>query len=310
MDIHRRLLSMDRLFDSYLTEVMTRISAEQHPTSTILLLGATGKTGRRILARLRDGDHRVRAASRTGDVRFDWTDQSTWPAVLDGVSTAYLALPLTPVPIQAFVDQAVAAGVRRFVGLSGRGADTWETGFGQDMVDLEQAVQESGVEWSILRASNFAQNFSEDAFWEPIMAGDLRLPVGGVPEPFIHIDDVADVAAALLTRDDHVGKIVEATGPESLAWSEAVDLIAKEIGRDIQFVDVSPEDFIAQQVSTGVPPEDAEALGTMFAETRRGLLSAPTSGVRDVLGREPRTFAAYVADAAAAGAWKESAVTA
>ena len=286
-----------------LTGVMTEESAAQETTSTILVIGATGKTGRRIVARLRAGDRPVRPASRTSEVAFDWTDESTWNAALAGVSAIYIALPLTPVPTQELVDRAVASGVRRLVALSGRGADTWDAGFGQDMVALEQAVQESGVEWSILRASNFAQNFSEDAFWEPIMAGDVQLPVGGVPEPFIDVEDVAEVAAALLTRDDQVGKIIEVTGPESLTWGDAIGLIAKEIGRDVRFVDVAPEEFVTLQTSAGVPQEDVETLDTMFAEIRRGKLTAPTDGVREVLGRKPRSFDAYVARAAAAGAW-------
>ncbi|UPK74668.1 NAD(P)H-binding protein [Nocardioidaceae bacterium SCSIO 66511] len=282
---------------------MTDRSATQSPDSPILLLGASGKTGRRIQARLSAADRPVRAASRTSEVRFDWTDRSTWDAALDGVSTTYIALPLTPVPIREFVDHAVSVGIRRFVALSGRGANTWEPGFGEDMLALEQAVQASGVQWSIVRASNFAQNFSEDAFWEPIMAGALGLPVGGVPEPFVDVDDVADVAVALLTRSDHVDEIVEVTGPESLTWDEAIRLISKAIECDVTFIDMPSAEFVSEQANAGISKEDAEGLSAMFAEMRRGLLTEPTDGVRQVLGREPRTFAAYAVAAAAAGAW-------
>ena len=294
---------MDRPADPYLAGDMTDRSATQSPDSPILLLGASGKTGRRIQARLSAADRPVRAASRTSEVRFDWTDRSTWDAALDGVSTTYIALPLTPVPIREFVDRAVSAGIRRFVTLSGRGANTWEPGFGEDMLALEQAVQASGVQWSIVRASNFAQNFSEDAFWEPIMAGELGLPVGGVPEPFVDVDDVADVAVALLTRSDHVDEIVEVTGPESLTWDEAIRLISKAIERDVTFIDMPSAEFVSEQDNAGISKEDAEGLSAMFAEMRRGLLTEPTDGVRQVLGREPRTFAAYAVAAAAAGAW-------
>lgn len=303
MHMKGRLLPMDRLTRPGLTGVMTQTPDPQPQPLSILVLAATGKTGRRIVPRLQTAGHPVRPASRTGAVRFDWADRSSWPGALEGVGAVYLALPLTPVPVRDFVDQAVASGVGRFVALSGRGADTWETGFGQDMIELEQVVRESGVEWSVLRSSNFAQNFDEDVFHEPILAGELALPVGGVPEPFVDVEDVADVAVHLLTEDTHVGEVVEITGPESLSWGEAVAMIAAESGRDISFDDVTAEQFTALLISQGLAPQDAEATELMFAEMRRGLLASPTDGVRDVLGREPQPFAAYVKRAAAAGAW-------
>lgn len=301
MDIKVRLMSMDRLALSDFTGVMTQTpEPTQQP---ILILGATGKTGHRIVDRLRAGGHPVRAASRTSTVRFDWADRSTWAGALEGAAAVYLALPLTPVPVREFVDQAVAAGVGRFVALSGRGADTWESGFGQDLIELEQVVQESGVEWSVLRSSNFAQNFSEDIFHGSILAGELALPVGGVPEPFVDVEDVADVAVKLLTEDTHVGRIVEITGPEPVSWDDAVATIAQASDRDVRFADVTPEQFTASLVAQGASPHEAAEVDTMFAELRRGLLTTPTDGVREVLGRDPQPFAGYVRRATAAGAW-------
>jgi uncharacterized protein YbjT (DUF2867 family) len=299
---------MDRLPVPRLADAMT-----SYPASTtrddILVLGATGKTGRRIVDRLAAGGHPVRAASRSSAarfdnaVRFDWNDETTWDAALTGATRIYLALPLTPVPVHRFIERAVEAGAQRLVALSGRGADTWQTGFGQDMVELEQAVQASGVKWTILRASNFAQNFTEDAFAELVVAGEVALPVGGVPEPFVDVEDVADVAVALLTEESWSGRIVEVTGPESITWGDAVARIAQASGRDVRFVDLPPQEYAALLASQGLPPEDAAVLDAMFAESRRGLLSEPTDGVRDVLGRAPRPFVDYVTRAAAAGAW-------
>lgn len=275
---------------------------DAHTTDPILVLGASGKTGRRIISRLQSAGRDVRAASRSSTVRFDWEDNSTWPSALEGITTVYIALPLTPVPIHEFIRLAVAAGVQRMVALSGRGADTWD-GFGQEMVDLEQAVRGSGVTWTVLRSSNFAQNFDEDAFAEGISAGELALPVGGVPEAFVDVEDVADVAVALLTTDDWAGQVVEVSGPEAIPWHEAVAAISRTSGRAIRFTDVPPGDYPALLAAQGLPEADVEALVTMFAEMRRGLLTEPADGIQEVLGRDPRPFADYVARAAAAGAW-------
>lgn len=274
----------------------------QEPT---LVLGATGKIGRRVVAKLQSGGLPVRAASRRGEMRFDWFDRTTWQPALDGVRAVFLAMPEEVVPVQEFVDQAVAAGAQRLVALSGRESDTWGDLYGADMLALERAVKESGVEWSILAANNFNQNFDEYSFRESIMAGELALPTGGVPEPFVDADDVADVAVALLTEDDHAGRTYQVSGPRAITWAEAVAVIAREAGREIRFVDVAPEDFVPKLTSSGVAQHDAELLDGLFTLMRRGAIATPIDGVQRVLGREPRTFEAYAAAAAAAGAWTD-----
>lgn len=270
-----------------------------------LVLGATGKTGRRVTARLRAAGKTVRAASRSSEARFDWTDPSTWDDVVNGVSAVYVVAPGVPGPAHEFVPRAVAAGVRRFVLLSGRGADTWDdSGFGVDMLSAEEAVRASGVEWSILRPSNFSQNFDEDLFHAPIMAGELALPAGDIVEPFIDADDVADVAVALLTERGHAGRTYELSGPRGLTFREATEEIARVSGRPVRYREVSPEEYVAALVAQGFSPEDASYLRAMFDLMRRGLIAEVTDGVDRVLGRKPRDFESYVARAAAVGAWR------
>ncbi|MDT0407007.1 SDR family oxidoreductase, partial [Streptomyces edwardsiae] len=152
--------------------------------STVLVLGATGKTGRRVVDRLRASSPvTVRAASRSGEVRFDWTLPGTWEPALAGAEAVYLVAPEDPSPVAEFVKQAVASGVRRFVALSGRGIDHAVGGdFGQGMVAGEAAVRESGAAWTILRPNNFFQNFDEDLWLPPLRAGRLALPIGDTPE--------------------------------------------------------------------------------------------------------------------------------
>ncbi|MFF7993533.1 NAD(P)H-binding protein [Kitasatospora xanthocidica] len=276
------------------------MTTEQHE---ILVLGATGKTGRRLVRRLRDGGLRVRAASRSSGTRFDWDDPATWDSALAGTGAVYLVAPEDPAPVEGFVDQAVTAGVRRFVALSGRGLDQVGPDFGQGMAAAERAVRASGVDWAIVRANNFHQNFDEDLWHAPLRAGRLALPIGAVPEPFVDAEDIAEVAAALLTRDGLGGRTYELSGPDALRFDEAVDVIARAAGRSIRYVELTPEEYRAELRADGHPEAAVRALDALFALHRAGHTAEPSDGVRQVLGREPRTLADYAERAAAAGAW-------
>ncbi|MDV3123625.1 NAD(P)H-binding protein [Mycobacterium sp. 21AC1] len=271
-----------------------------------LVLGATGKTGRRVAARLRLHGTPVRTASRSSPTPFDWSDPANWDGALKGIATAYIVAPPTPGPAHEFVARAEAAGVRRLVLLSGRGADTWgDSTFGLDMRDAEEAVRGSALEWTILRPNNFDQNFDEDLFRAPLADGLLALPAGEVPEPFIDIEDVADVAAAVLTEPGrHIEQIYELTGPRAITFGEAVELISRASGLPISYKQISPAEYTAALVEDGVGEDAADHLAAMFVLMERGLLTATTDGVTTVLERAPRTFEDYVVRAAAAGAWQ------
>ncbi|MFC3998101.1 NAD(P)H-binding protein [Nocardiopsis sediminis] len=274
---------------------------------TTLVLGATGKTGRRVAARLRMRGTPVRAASRSSRTRFDWSDPGGWDAALRGIAVAYVVAPSVPGPVHEFVARAEAAGVQRLVLLSGRGADTWgDSTFGLDMRSAEDAVRGSALEWTVLRPSNFAQNFDEDVFHAPLVAGELALPADAVPEPFIDVDDVADAAATVLTEAGrHAGRVYELTGPRALTFGEAVDLISRASGRPIAYRKVSPAEYAATLVEQGLGEDDAHHVAEMFVLMERGLIAATTDDLAALLGRAPRTFEDYVARVAAAGAWQK-----
>ncbi|WP_243793956.1 NAD(P)H-binding protein [Saccharopolyspora gloriosae] len=273
---------------------------------TTLVLGATGKTGRRVIARLRLRGTPVRAASRSSETRFDWSDPGTWDAALRGVAAVYVVAPAVPGPVHEFTARAEAAGVRRLVLLSGRGADTWgDSSFGLDMRSAEDAVRGSALEWTVLRASNFAQNFDEEVFHAPLLAGELATPAGAVPEPFIDIDDVADAAALVLSEPGrHAGRIYELTGPRPILFEEAVELIARGSGRPLTYRKISPDEYAATLVRDGLSEDDAHHVAEMFVLMERGVLATTTEDLAALLGRAPRTFEDYVVRAAAAGAWR------
>jgi len=275
-------------------------------TDNTLVLGATGKTGRRVAARLRLAGTPVRTASRSSEVRFDWTEPDTWDAALRGITSAYLIAPGQVGRAHDVVAAAEAAGVRRLVLLSGRGADTWgDSPFGKDMRSAEDAVRGATLEWTILRASNFQQNFDEDVFHAPLLAGELALPAGEVPEPFGDVEDVAAVAAAVLTQPgDHAGRTYELTGPRGLTFGEAVDQISRASGLPITYKQVSTAEYVAAAVEQGLSEQEARSVADMFELMAGGLIAATTDDVAAVLGRESRSFEDYVVRTAATGAWQ------
>lgn len=269
----------------------------------ILVLGATGKTGRRLVRTLRAAGKVVRAASRSGEVRFDWSDQDTWPAALDGASAVYLMAPGNPELAPIFVKQATEAGVGRFVALSARGIEQIPAGFFQGMVAGEQAVRASGVKWTIIRPNNFNQNFDEDLWRASLQAGRLALPNGSVPEPFVDAQDIAEVAAVLLTSDGHHGQVYDLSGPRALTFGTAVATMARAAGWSIRYVELTPEEYRAELLAEGASEDIAAELNALFAVMRAGHFAEPGDGVQRVLGREPIDFADYAARAAAVGAW-------
>ncbi|MGH7614232.1 MAG: NmrA family NAD(P)-binding protein [Gemmatimonadales bacterium] len=266
-----------------------------------LVIGGTGKTGRRVVQRLEARGLPVRVGSRAGEPPFDWEDQATWAPALRNTDAAYityhpdLALPGAAAAIMSFAELAVESGVGRLVLLSGRGEEEAER--------CEQVVRDSGADWTILRSSWFSQNFSENYLRDPVLGGEVVLPAGNVGEPFIDAEDIADVAVAALTEDGHAGQLYELTGPGLLTFAEAVEEIAKATGREIHYVQVSPEQYASALAKQNVPAEYVWLLNYLFATVLDGRNAHLTDGVHRALGRNPRDFSDYARDAAASGVW-------
>ncbi|MFE3400089.1 NAD(P)H-binding protein [Streptomyces anulatus] len=282
---------------------MTTKSTPRTPPG-ILVLGATGKTGRRVVARLRaTGTATVRPASRSGEVRFDWTLPDTWEPALAGAGALYLVAPDDPSPVREFVSRAEAFGVRRFVVLSGHGIEHAGEGFGRGMAAAEEAVRETGAEWTLLRPNNFFQNFDEDLWRAPLGAGHLALPIGDVPEPFVDADDVAAVAVAALTEDGHAGRTYVLSGPRALTFAEAAETIGRAAGRPVRYEELAPEAYRAELLAQGWPEAAADSLGAMFALHRAGHSAEVTDDIRRVLGREAADLEPWARRIAATGVW-------
>ncbi|MBX2824306.1 MAG: NAD(P)H-binding protein [Gammaproteobacteria bacterium] len=267
-----------------------------------LVLGGTGKTGRRVVERLRSRGINTRSASRSASPSFDWNDRSTWDAALEGVTRIYitfapdLAVPGTPETIRALAEQAVAKGVQRLVLLSGRGEEEAQA--------CERIVQEAGVQWTIVRSSWFMQNFSEGEFLGMVLGGTVALPAADIPEPFIDVDDIADVVVAALTEDGHNGEVYEVTGPRLMTMSDVCEEISRAAKREVSFVRVPSEAFSQAVVESGAPEDVAWLLNYLFGTVLDGRNAHLCDGVKRALGREPRDFTDYAREVAERGIWR------
>lgn len=297
-DLGLAVISVTRVDRGTQGETMT---PDPHHDSTTLVLGGTGKTGRRVAERLRARGMPTRIGSRAGAPPFDWNDPTTWEAALEGVEAAYisywpdLAAPGAVEATSGFAKLAVDHGITRLVLLAGRGEDEAER--------AEEAVARSGADLTILRSTWFMQNFSEGDFLGQILSGEVTLPAGDMVEPFVDADDIADVAVAALTEDGHVGELYELTGPRLLSFGDAVDEIAMATGRVIRYSPVSVDEFAGAMAAQGVAREAIEVFSFLFGEVLDGRNAHLADGVQRALGREPRDFADYARAVAATGIW-------
>jgi uncharacterized protein YbjT (DUF2867 family) len=269
--------------------------------NTILVIGSTGKTGKRVAARLESLGLAVSHGSRTSETPFDWEDQQTWAPALAGVAKVYLtyypdlAVPGSVDAVRTITKLAAEAGVGHVVLLSGRNE--------AEAQRAEDVVKDSGLAWTIVRCAFFSQNFDEGAWRDEVLAGTVTLPVADAVEPFVDVDDIADVVVAALTDDRHIGQIYELTGPRLLSFRDAVTEIGDAAGRDIAFVSVPIDDYTAMLAEHGLPPDFIWLLNHLFTEVL-GSKAQLCDGVQRALGRDPKDFRAYARDAAATGVWR------
>ncbi|MFN3238737.1 MAG: NmrA family NAD(P)-binding protein [Pseudomonadales bacterium] len=270
-------------------------------TKKILIVGGAGKTGARVKRLLDAAGVETRAVSRSTSPAFDWTQPDNWHRALLDIDAAYLTYhPDLSVPeaaghIAQFCKLAKSAGVKHVVLLSGRG----EAG----ATNAERALQDSGLAWNIVQASWFAQNFSENFMLEQIQNRQLIVPAGCAPEPFIDIDDIAEVVVATLMEPGLHNRLFEVTGPACLTFAECCAAMSEGIGETVQAVEVPLADYLAGLRQAGVPDEFVALLEELFGQLFDGRNAQTATGVRQALGREATTFNTYVAKTAASGVW-------
>jgi len=272
--------------------------------NNILVLGGTGKTGRRVVGRLQKLGHSVRVGSRSEQPAFDWEKPEGWATVLEGIDKVYitfypdLAVPGALQAIELLVRAAKRQGIQKLVLLSGRGE--------REAQLCEQVVIHSGVDYTIVRATWFNQNFSESFVLDPILMGDVKLPQSEVPIPFVDADDIAEVVVESLLSENHNGQIYELTGSRVLTFKDAIAEIAQASGRVIRFEAISLEGYASMLQSFGVPDDFIWLVNYLFTEVLGNEEASIIShDIEKVLGRPATDFSEYAAKVAATGIWNK-----
>jgi uncharacterized protein YbjT (DUF2867 family) len=270
--------------------------------SNILVTGGTGKTGRRVVKRLNQLNQHVRIGGRNQNPAFDWDDPSTWQKALEGIDKVYmvyypdLAVPGAKEAIEGLSKAAKKAGVKKLVLLSGKGEREAEL--------CEEIVANSGLNYTLIRASWFNQNFNESFFLDPILAGYVALPMPEANIPFVDVEDIADMVTAALMDDKHNGQTYEVTGPRTLTFCEVVQEISQASGRKIKYAAISLEEYSKRMKSQGVPADYIWLFEYLFREVLGNEKnSVISSDLEKVLGRKAKDFSQFAGEVAETGIW-------
>lgn len=271
----------------------------------ILVIGGTGKTGRRVVEGLSELGHHVTVGSRKGTPVFDWEDYSTFAPALKGMDRAYivyypdLAVPGAKEAITALTEAALKEGLEKVVLLSGKGETEAEA--------CEQIVANSGLNYTLVRASWFNQNFSEGAFLDFVLAGQVALPMPEAEIPFVDADDIAEVVTKVLVDDSYNGETITVTGPKKQTFGQIVKIMEQAIGRNIQYIPISIEEFKAGMKAAGLPDSYVWLFGYLFKEVLGNPDNqAVSNDVERLLGRRATSFEEYVQKTVATGVWNQA----
>ena len=268
----------------------------------ILVIGGTGKTGRRVVEGLNELGHNVTVGSRKGTPTFDWEDSSSFAPALKGIDRAYivyfpdLAVAGSKEAIKALTQAALEAELEKVVLLSGKGEVEAEA--------CEQIVANSGLNYTLVRASWFNQNFSEGAFLDFVLSGKVALPMPEAEIPFVDADDIAEVVTSVLVDDSYNGQTITVTGPRKMTFKQVVDTISKGIGRNLQYTPTSVEEFKDGMKEAGLPDSYVWLFGYLFQEVLGNPENQEVStDVQKVLGRKATDFTDYVEKTVSTGIW-------
>jgi uncharacterized protein YbjT (DUF2867 family) len=206
-----------------------------------------------------------------------------------------LAFPGVSDLLAQFAESAGRHRLRRLVLLSGRGED--------GALASERAVQQSGVDCTIVRSAWFAQNFSEHFLLGQVRRRRLVLPAGDVREPFVDLEDLADLATVALIEEGHEGRVYEVTGPRLMSMADVADELSAATGHEIRYEPSSAGQFVADVAADGIPALEAGPLAELFVAILDGRNATLTTDLETALGRPATDFAHYARRAAATGTW-------
>ncbi|GAA0743588.1 NmrA family NAD(P)-binding protein [Gaetbulibacter jejuensis] len=270
--------------------------------SNILIIGGTGKTGRRVVEQLQKKGIQPRIGSRQATPSFDWDDKNTWIESLKGIEKMYityypdLAVPGAKEAIESLTYLAKELGVKKVVLLSGKGEVEAEA--------CEAIVKNSGVDYTIVRASWFNQNWSESFFLDPILSGEVALPMSNVLIPFVDANDIAEVAATVLLDNNYNGKTIEVTGPELITFKDIIHTISTVTNRNLTFHEITLEQYIEGMRQMQLPEDVIWLIEYLFSNVLTNPNNQKISNdIEQVLGRKARTFLEYAKETAETEVW-------
>jgi len=268
----------------------------------ILVTTPNGKVGSEVIQQLQAQGHEVRVGAHTVEkaraafpgsdvVHFDFENPESVKAALEGVNALYLASPgdMLEGPVNAVVDAAKRAGVKRVVRLSAAGVEYGDS----PLRRVELHLEASGLEHTFLRPNWFMQNYSTMSA-EGVRQGTLYEPAADGKTAFIDARDIASVAVVALTGEGHGGKAYTLTGPEALSRNEVAALFSSALGREVKYVAVSDEQL--RQGMAGAPQGYVELMSALYGFVRAGATEAVTDEVQKVTGRAPIHFEQFIAD--------------
>ena len=272
-----------------------------------LITGATGPVGRSLIAQLGAAQHDVRIVTREASkapagvevIQGDFTQGNLPAEAFAGVRRVFL-FPAQG-GVAAFMQQARHHNVEQVVVLSSLAAAMEHE---RDRTSpsalhhaaIEQAVTASGIPSTFLRPGTFANNL---LFWaHAIQTGDTVYgPYAASAQAPIHEADIAAVAMAALTQDNHHGKIYPLTGPQVLTQVEQLDAIGTAIGKRLRFHEIPPEAF-QQEMSKYLPAPIIKMLLDYWSDT----VTEPdvvSPLVEQITGQQGRTLTQWAMDHAA-----------
>ncbi|CAL2079004.1 NAD(P)H-binding protein [Tenacibaculum sp. 190524A05c] len=270
--------------------------------TNILVIGGTGKTGRRVVEQLKNKGIEPRIGARSAATAFDWNDKSTWEKTLEGIERMYvtyypdLAVPGAKEAVESLTYLAKELGVKKMVLLSGKGEAEAEA--------CEAIVANSGLDYTIVRASWFNQNWSESFFLDSILSGDVALPMSDILIPFVDANDIAEVASEVLMNDNYNGQIVEVTGPELITFKDVVSTIGLATHKKFNFHEITLEQYLDGMRKAQIPADVVWLIEYLFSN----VLTNPnnqliSTDIEKVLGRKAKTFTEYAVETAKTGVW-------
>lgn len=280
----------------------------------ILVTGSPGNIGTPLAQQLLEQGRKIRLMVRNpkkedqvvADLRSrgaevvqgDFSDPASLPPCFTGVESAFLLVPVAQETAEwkgDFIRAAKQSGVARIVNLSVSGASSnspvalfrwhWEA---------EQTLEASGLAWTHLQPTDLARYNIRSNLPTVQAQGAFYSTIGEGQVAMVDEEDVAEVAAKILTEDGHEGKKYVLTGPKALSYPEVADALAKKLGKSVKYIDIDPAQAKQAMIGVGMPDWVADFVNDLRELEKSGGASGPTQDIQKLLGRPPRALEASI----------------